>query len=719
MELTIIALITATLLGFIFWLSWRRDKVHGNLKCSHRLSGASNTIDDKISTPSEQGAMPSPGNEVQTQPEESASSARQVMIDASESNHEVRADAENNTTLRKIEQLPKLQPKNLYADASKSEFGNEVKEQAQPQQAGMPQPNLPAQSRDEPDGTDRKSAEAQISTGIDVITVIETVRTSSDAPQFNPSSTETFPTEYEKSAADIGALDKRTPEQTTSKVEANSTTCNEPKSECMVPETEVAPSSASSPSEEDDLDQIEAGTEQAPPVQETEQPIGENAENVPQRYRPPPQRPPRPATTRPANRELEPAVPSEVSLEIRVRLTFDRFDFCEIGLLSERKPEMDDEVTVKFRGVSLRLMAQEDWYQDLQFENIGDILRQGLELKGRLADNRRVRWLLTGRDFYVLASHQRASGFISTNRLALGRSHVVLCVNELLQQVEAVLIEAGCDGYTKFDESHGVPRGWVALRGVLPTKAIPLSLGSDPFYAVKPAPDIEIQLEGGVCLRNSVWLAGYPPRIKLLGQSNGAVKVLIDGKEAEHSPEGFFLVDGYDRSGQQHSVYCEGLSCSCSYSIEEPPDSWAEWPAYHFGEADICGPLVHPVAQAANRILFIVPMSNPLLIGAEPGQVFRCSTRSVSHWKGFVPFDVAWALPAHPLRCDKKTARILQFAKAPIAPARSGTKAVLDWCKAVRDASRKGLRVENDSPEAIARWAEYKKAARKMWRAAR
>ena len=59
--------------------------------------------------------------------------------------------------------------------------------------------------------------------------------------------------------------------------------------------------------------------------------------------------------------------------------------------------------------------------------------------------------------------------------------------------------------------------GWTVLCDVAPTKAIPLETGIDPFYAIKPAPDMEIEFEGGVCFRNSVWLAGYPPRIKLLG----------------------------------------------------------------------------------------------------------------------------------------------------------------------------------------------------------
>jgi hypothetical protein len=446
--------------------------------------------------------------------------------------------------------------------------------------------------------------------------------------------------------------------------------------------------------------------------------IEAGAERTPQRYRPPPQKPPRQAITRPVNQVSQRAAPAQVPLEIRIRTTFDRFGFCAIGLLPERTSELDNEVAVKFGGRPLLLMAQEDWYQDLQLENLGVHLRQGVELRGTLTDKRSVRWLLTGRDLYVLASHQRASGFVSTNRLALGRSHVVLCRSELLQQVEVILAEAGCEGYTTLDESHGIPSGWVGLRGVSPTKAIPLNLGSDPFYALKPAPDIEIDFEGGICLRNSVWLAGYPPRIKLLGEPDAAVKILIDGEEAQRTAEGFVIVDGYDLSGQ-HSVYCEGLSCSRSYSIEEPPDSWQEWPAYHFAQADICGPLVQLTPEAVSRRAFTVPMSNPLLLGAEPGQVFRCSHRSVSLWKGFVPFDVVWALPAQPLGCNKKTARILQFSEAPVALPQPRTKRALGWSNAILDASRKGLRIENGSPDSMARWSAYKKAARSIWRAAR
>lgn len=246
---------------------------------------------------------------------------------------------------------------------------------------------------------------------------------------------------------------------------------------------------------------------QALPSLEPEQ-AGQEAdesEKAPQRYRPPRQNSSHQHASRLAKREAArpSASTTEAPLEIRVRLTFDRFNLCQITLLPERTPALDDEVMVKFNGTSQCLMAQEDWYQDLQFENINGHLREGVELKGTLRDNHRVRWLLTGRDLYVLAQHQRASGVVSTNRLALGRSHVVLCTAELLPQVEAILSEAGCGQYTRLDQSSGVPVGWVGLRGVSPTKAMALEAGVDAFYAIKPAPDIEIELEGGVCLRVS------------------------------------------------------------------------------------------------------------------------------------------------------------------------------------------------------------------------
>jgi len=104
------------------------------------------------------------------------------------------------------------------------------------------------------------------------------------------------------------------------------------------------------------------------------EPIAANDnDKVPQRYRPPSQTAPRQQRTRtpvqPATRNGQ----SEVLLDIRLRLTFDRFGFCRLALLPERKGQLDDEIIVRHEGVFLGLTAQEDWYQDLEFANIGNL----------------------------------------------------------------------------------------------------------------------------------------------------------------------------------------------------------------------------------------------------------------------------------------------------------------------------------------------------------
>lgn len=443
-----------------------------------------------------------------------------------------------------------------------------------------------------------------------------------------------------------------------------------------------------------------------------EQEAEEAGEVAPSRYRPPPQRQPRRPLAREAGEERRPRSPAV--LEIRVRLTLDRYGFCRISLLPERKQDMDEEITVKAGALRLSFAAQDDWYNDIEFDDIGERLRRGIRLTGLLSGGERVEWQLSGgRTIYVLAGHPSASGFVSVPRLALGRAHVLLCANDVLEQAEEILKQAGCKGYTKLDASHGVPDGWTGLRGVLPETALALDAGTDPFYALKPAPDIEISLEGGLLFHDAAWLAGYPPQIRVTGQTAGVLRVLVDGKEA-HAADGCYTAAGFDAIGQ-HLVECEGLTCSRSYSIEEPAESWKQWEAYALPGAGVCGPLI-ALRPEARGLLFTVLMSNPLLLGAEPGQVFRCSHRNVAHWQGFVPFEVVWALPAQPLVCDKKTSRVLCFSSTPVAPAKRNARPSLDWCNAILDASRKGLRIEGGSPGSAAQWIEYKKAARNIWR---
>jgi len=436
------------------------------------------------------------------------------------------------------------------------------------------------------------------------------------------------------------------------------------------------------------------------------------------RYRPPSQKSPNTRERNTSPSEVKRRVATFRQLDIVVHIILDRHGFCAVYLLPVRTADLNETISARYPDGSLELVAQEEWYQDLPFEEIASYLRNGIELRARLDNRQPVRWTLTGRDVYVLATHPDASGYVSTNRLVLGRSHLVMCIGEQVEEVSRVLREAGCDSYTQLDQSSGVPEGWILFRGVTPTKAIILGEGADQYYALKPAPDLEIEFEGGICIRNSEWLVGYPPQIKLFGQISDAVKVFVDGVEAQRLPDGTILAATFDSLGQ-HTVVCEGLSHSRSYSIVDAPESWEMWPAYRFSGASICGPIIQPHADAADNKMVCVPTSNPLLIGAEPGQIFRCTVRSGGIWKGLVPFDPIWALPAHPLICRKSTARIIQLSELqPQYSANSG-RAELNWSNAILDAARKGLRIETSLPDATLTWAAYRELARRIRRRAK
>ena len=77
----------------------------------------------------------------------------------------------------------------------------------------------------------------------------------------------------------------------------------------------------------------------------------------------------------------------------------------------------------------------------------------------------------------------------------------------------------------------------------------------------------------------------------------------------------------------------------------------------------ICGVLVRPprVARSDGRAI-VFPASNPVLIGARPGEIEICTPRSdvrVGLCVGFPWFEPIWAIPANALHCDKRTARVL------------------------------------------------------------
>jgi hypothetical protein len=435
--------------------------------------------------------------------------------------------------------------------------------------------------------------------------------------------------------------------------------------------------------------------------------------------------------------------------EIELRVLFERGGYCKVSLLPRRPEGLPEECTLSTNTGSIDIIALDDeWYQDVAPDGLGGLLRTGIVWTENSTGQE---WLLSGREIFILGTGTIHRGFVSCPRMVLGREHAVLCTTSTLHAVEEVLREAGCESWKQLREDDGAPHGWVILsdvdnggrvRGLVPQRPVPAADAADILNALRPHPEIEIALEGGVSLGYSSWLAGYPPAIRVYGDPEHTQRVLIDRQEAVVSDQGSHTAPGWDEPGT-HQVWCN--IASKAYSLVRLERSWKTWAAYSFpsppspddsgagNRIAICGPLVRAFADAEafgedahqREIIRVLP-SNPILLGAIPGQVFEFVPRldvrgalcMASPW-----FSPVWALPANPLVCDKHATRILLVVMRPCnaatGPHPKNPGAFYRWCKLILDAGRKGLAVEPSTSAAVELWREYKRQARELWRRTR
>lgn len=458
------------------------------------------------------------------------------------------------------------------------------------------------------------------------------------------------------------------------------------------------------------------------------------------RYRGPaggPPAPRQPPPSRPTTaRRVEATAAGSHALPVELRLLFDRGDSLRVTLLPKRTSGLPDELTIPTSSGTVDLVALEDnWYQDVAPDNLGSLLRDGVLW---MDESTGQEWVLSGREVFVLASGTAHRGLVSCPRLVLGREHAVLCTTSLLVAVEAVLRQAECDGWTPLDENDGAPRGWLVLRGVVPRRPVPWTDTADILNALRPLPEVEIALDGGICLGYASWLAEHPPAIRVYGDPDHARAVRIDGQNATVSADARYTTPGWDSLGL-HQVWCNGTTRTYSLLRREP--STQAWAAFSFpsparrggARIAICGPLVRAFAKpeaggedAATCETIQVPPANPVLLGSLPGQLAVTYPRPDLHGAQCIaspPFAPVWALPAQALLCDKRENRI-RLVGEPLAPgnrsralhATAARSSIEQWCSAILDAGRKGLMVEPATPAVADLWHRYRRYARDFQR---
>ena len=117
-------------------------------------------------------------------------------------------------------------------------------------------------------------------------------------------------------------------------------------------------------------------------------------------------------------------------------MLFERGGFCRVSLLPQRDKSLPTEIEVKGEGNPPALLTlQDEWFQDVSLDAIGDVLERGLVWKANVKGVGTVWWNLSGREVFVLGRRNDLSGYITIPRLLLGEDHVVLCTEGRLSSV--------------------------------------------------------------------------------------------------------------------------------------------------------------------------------------------------------------------------------------------------------------------------------------------
>jgi len=416
-------------------------------------------------------------------------------------------------------------------------------------------------------------------------------------------------------------------------------------------------------------------------------------------------------------------------LSMSVRIVFGHRNNWHVSLLPGRSTELSDSLQVQGpNGTEEWNAYQDEWYEDIHPPNLQIILENGARWESCQANSSDIRWVLSGREIYVLAPATTISGYVSVPRLILSEDHLVLCKQPMEEVVRQALSEAGCSAKNVVSNFNESLPGWLLFQGVRPTVAIEHDDSVGLLNILRPVHDVEIVLRGGIRLGRSKWLNDYPPDVRIRGMSNNNLKVIIDGKSASANESGNYTAPNWDNAGI-HIVFCAGVSQS--YELCDGLHEWECFKAFEYEVGSqnsidypsvmICGPIVKSTGEENDVTL--TPTTNNCLLGAVPGNVaITTAARNIwtSHHLTVAEFPIAWTLPACPLRCDRRRASIKLVRPLAVASEDSTAKisqqAKLRWCYKILNASRRRLRVEPNTDIAKQLWKGYKQAARQLWR---
>lgn len=420
---------------------------------------------------------------------------------------------------------------------------------------------------------------------------------------------------------------------------------------------------------------------------------------------------------------------SNSELRVRVQIVFGGGGVRRLALVPDRRSGMPPEVEVDGTQGELCLTElSDDCYVPIPLDDAANALLQGVDWRGH-DGARKWRWVLGGRELYVLGPGDEFGlhGYISTARLRLNAHHIILATMHRKDEVLSALEAAGCGAADVSDDTTlGVPMGWLLFRDVVPTRPIAMRSERDLLNALCPTPEIEPHFIGGIRLERRIWLAGHPPRIRFTGELENGFEVKIDNQPAQRGSDGTFEIPGWDSAGE-HRIWFGNRAET--YCIRRMNEVWQRWRAHNFGGGPaVCGASIYH-AESIRRAQIRIPCSNPLLLGARPGEVFSCPFRRdvrCENTYASVPFVPVWALPVDPAHADRQSARIMLYQSSEPhldIPMYTGSRAtnrrLRSWIAAIHDAGCKGLQLEPGNIQTKALWRRYRLAAKHLRRSIR
>lgn len=450
----------------------------------------------------------------------------------------------------------------------------------------------------------------------------------------------------------------------------------------------------------------------------------------PTKYQPPIRTPDATKRTRSNNANQTEANTSRVrTFRMHLHVMLGRRNQFRMSLLPERTEDLEEEIEViePDGQITTWSASQDEWYCDIVTQNLGDLLVNGADWELH-SEVDQLRWVLSGREIYVLASNSAGtiSGYIPVSRLILFEEHLVLCTKEQEENVRKALVDAGCLDPIYVPDGSGVPEGWVLFQSVRPTVAVAHDDSGGILTILRPIEDIEIVFRGGIRLGHSTWLNGHPPAIFTRGGDNKELEVIIGGNIATSDDAGKYTADAWDAPGQ-HTVFCGGVTQS--YELVDAINEWEFFEAFSYtpiGNSErvvtVCGPAIFPSTE--NEFVSLVPSNNTCLIGAVPGQITLSSTDygvRRGEYLAVADFPIVWAFPPNPLTCNKSSSYVEMISCENVVKhidsrSRKDSQNILRWCHAILNASRKQLSVGSTTEETKQLWQSYKSVARRYWR---